>query len=467
MSADLLALSATEALAAFRDRTLSPVELMRAVLAHGERLGPQASGLLATHPEEALRAARAAETRWLGRGEPARPLEGVPVALSDDLEVAGEPLTESSLLLVDHVSPDTEPLVARLLAAGAIMHARTRTAEFISAPVMRSRLYGDTPNPWNPRFDAGAPAGGAGAALATGATMLAGGVDMLGMTPVAASACGVVALKPAYGRIPLVYPFALDTCAHYAPMARTVADVALLFDQLAGPDDADPATLPAAGPVGAPDLGIDGLRVAISEDLGGYEVHSAVRRDLREAGRALSEAGASVAEVDLRIDPGEVAVTLRVHTGHTVLPMMGRHMARIDEMTPHTAAVLERVRAAAQEAPLTEAAASEMRLYARLAGVFAAHDALVCPALAVPALTREPPAGDISGVLTAAVFVLCGRHPFVCLPSGPGDGGVPSGMVVVARRHDERTALRVAAAYERFAGRRALAPGGGTTEDGE
>lgn len=438
-------LGAADLVSAFARGELSPVEALSAVIAHAEVVEPETNAFMATFYEQASRAAREAEDRWRGAGAPPRPLEGVPLAVSDDLEIAGQPLTESSVHLVGHEVRETEPLADRLYGSGAIVHARTSTSELLYSPFMLSELYGTTPCPWNPAYNASGSAGGAGAALAVGTTALAGGIDSLGCNT-AAAPCGVVSMKPSYGRIPLVHPFSLDTYSQYFPMARSVADCALLYDQLTGPDPRDPSSLPPADPIGALRRDPAGLRVAWSEDLGGYDVRPDVRANTRDAMRRLAEAGAQVDEVSIDLDPAEIGGTVLRHAGHLLLPMLERQV-REGDLTDHSTAFVTRALEEAR-APFSDAVEAESRLYSELAGVFAGHDAFVCPALAVPAFPLVPESPDFLGALSGAVFTICSRHPYVSVPSGIGEDGVPTAVLAVGPRHAEAVALRVAAAVE-------------------
>jgi aspartyl-tRNA(Asn)/glutamyl-tRNA(Gln) amidotransferase subunit A len=447
MSTDLRSLSAVSAVRAFADGELSPVELMDGVIAHAERVEPEVNAFMATFYEQAKLAARAAEDRWQGIGDPPRPLEGVPLAVSDDLEIAGQPLTESAFQLLGQEVDTTEPLAERLYASGAVVHARTATSELLYSPYMHSPMYGATATPWNRSYNASGAGGGAAAALAAGTTVLAGGIDSLGCNT-ASAACGVVSLKPSYGRIPLVHPFALDTYAQYSPMARSVADCALLYDQLMGPHPCDPSSLPPAARVGSLVPDAARLRIAWSEDLGGYDVHPDVRDNTRAAMARAAEAGASVEEVSLQFDPNEIGDTILRRTGHLLLPMLERQEADRDRMAAHTGIFLDRALAAAREAPFLDAIEVENRLYGELAEIFSRYDALVCPALALPAFPLVPDESDFTRTLTGAAFTICSRHPYVSVPSGSSTDGVPTALLVVGPRHSEAETLRAAAAVE-------------------
>ena len=206
-SDELCMMTAGEALAAFRARRLSPVELMQAVIARVEKVNPALNAFTYTFFERALEQARRAEAKYLKSDGRPRPLEGIPVAIKDLHPVKGEITTFGSKAFADNRPDHTAPTVERLLRAGAILHARTTTPESPSGTTY-SALWGVTRNPWNTAYSPGGSSGGAGAALATGMTMLADGTDAGGSIRIPASACGIdrlqaaVRAQPARSRFP-------------------------------------------------------------------------------------------------------------------------------------------------------------------------------------------------------------------------------------------------------------------------
>ena len=287
---DLHAWSAIDVLGAFRAGTLSPPEYLDALFARARLMQPIVNAFGDTYEEEARAAALVAATRYAsGR---ARPLEGLPVAVKDEAEVDGKRTTNGSLLWVDEVCERNEPMVQRLLDAGAIIHARTLTPEFSIAFWTASRLWGVTRNPWNPAYDVGGSSGGSAAALASGMTPLATGSDIGGSIRVPAGCCGVVGYKPAHGRVPQLPPYGLDMWCHLGPLARTVADTALVADVMCGPHPLDHASLRPALRLGVPDPDVRGLRIAVSPDLGDWPVTADVRRAVDDVADGLREAGA-------------------------------------------------------------------------------------------------------------------------------------------------------------------------------
>ena len=148
------------------------------------------------------------------------------MAVKDAQRVAGQRTTYGSPIYRANIAERSDPMIERLLAAGAIIHARTTVSEFCLSGVCHSRLWNTTFNPWNRRFSPGGSSGGSGAALAAGMTLLATGTDMGGSIRVPASACGVVGYKPPHGRNPEGPPFNVDRFNHCGPLARSVGDVA-------------------------------------------------------------------------------------------------------------------------------------------------------------------------------------------------------------------------------------------------
>src|SRR5215471_15302582 len=260
----------------FRAKELSPVELVSAVIARAEAVEPTINAFAQTFYEEALQAAKAAEARYAGNGAQARPLDGIPVAVKEEAPIAGHKNTLGSLAMRDVVADATAPFVQRIIDAGGIVHARSTTPEFSCAPVTWSKLWGVTRNPWNTRFSPGGSSGGSGAALAAGSATLATGSDIGGSIRIPASFCGVVGFKPPYGRVPEFAPFNLDHYCHEGPMARTVTDCALLENVMAGPHPHDVASLRPKLRIPARLDGVEGWRIALSIDLGGFPVDDEV-----------------------------------------------------------------------------------------------------------------------------------------------------------------------------------------------
>jgi len=459
---DLHYLSAVEVMRAFRSRELSPLEALDAVSARADAVEPTINALLERDHEGVREAARAATERY-ARAEATGALEGLPVVLKEEQPIAGRSARFGSLLTEGYVSPDTHPVPERVIAAGAVVHARTTTPEFSCAAYTHSTLWGITRNPWNPDYTPGGSSGGSGAALASGTAYLASGSDIGGSIRIPASFCGVVGFKAPYGRVPAMPPFNLDTYCHDGAMGRTVADVALLHNVIQGQHPYDHVSLPAL-PIPA-DLGdVRGLRIALAVTLGDFPVEPEVEANTRRFAEALRTAGAIVDEVKVEISRDDLFRTALVHFG----AIMGPSMAEIaDPSDPrfetYTRQFLELSSATFAQVGLYAGLTGEAVVHRALADVFVDHDALVCPTIGgfgFRAGEEYLDGIDVAGVhldfyllaCLTPVFNVASRHPVLNVPSGLAPNGVPTGVQVVARPYDDVTAFHVGAAAERELG---------------
>src|SRR5580704_10423853 len=294
---DLCYMTATEALAQFKSKKLSPVELTKAVIARSKEVNPKLNALTYTFYDRAIDMAKKAEARYM-KGRP-RPLEGIPVAIKDFHPVKGEITTLGSKVLKDFRPNYTTPTVERLFAAGAIMHCRTTTPEFAHAGTCHSPLWGITRNAWNQEYGPGGSSGGAGSAVASGMTTIADGTDGGGSIRIPASASGIFGYKPPFGRNPLDRDHPLETILHYGPMTRSVADAALMQNVMSGPHPADICSVREKIMLPQRFDGIRGWKVALSIDLGYFEIDREVHRNTLEAAEVFKELGCEVEEVDV------------------------------------------------------------------------------------------------------------------------------------------------------------------------
>src|SRR6516164_8203465 len=239
---DLHWMRATEAARAIAARELSPVELMKALLARIARLDPKLNVFIRLDANAALAAARSAEAE-IAAGRPRGPLHGVPVGIKDIIDVAGLPTTCHSKVLIDNIAAADAVCVSRLRGAGAIVLGKLATHEFAIGGPSFDLPWPPARNPWNTDHHPGGSSSGSGSGLAAGLFPMALGSDTGGSVRNPASACGIVGLKPTYGLVSRrgVFPLSF-TLDHVGPMTRTVADNALLLDAIAGHDPADPGS---------------------------------------------------------------------------------------------------------------------------------------------------------------------------------------------------------------------------------
>ena len=449
MTDDLHYLPAHEALTLFRRRDLSPVELMEATIDRIEQVDPIVNALPIRFFDEALEGARAAEARYAGSGPEPRPLEGLPVAVKDEVEVAGQPATSGSLIFKDYVPTQTAACVQRIIDAGAIIHARSATPEFCCAAITDSKLWGATRNPWNLEYSPGGSSGGSGAALAAGMASLATGSDIGGSIRIPASFSGVVGFKPPYGRVPQQPPFNLDHYCHDGPMARTVEDCRLLENVMAGPHREDLVSLRPKLTIPADDSGIDGWRIAVNVDLGGYQVDDEVAANVLAAAETFRELGATVQRVDIGLDMADVRDAIRAHFGTIFGALISQDLPKHRHlMTSYAIEFAED--AARPNVGYYHGLEIESEVWAAVADVFDDHRLLITPVFGVPALKATVADYDFDDLYRyglTTIFNMCSRCPALVVPCGRSREGVPMGVQIVGRTYEDVDAFRAGAAF--------------------
>jgi amidase/aspartyl-tRNA(Asn)/glutamyl-tRNA(Gln) amidotransferase subunit A len=468
-------LPATELAQRIRRRDLSPVEVVGAYLRRIAARNPVVNAYTLVLEEQAMAAAHEAE-RAVMAGRPLGPLHGVPVAIKDLDDVAGVPTSMGSLAVRDRVPARSAVAVERLLAAGAIVLGKTNSPEFGHKGITDNRRYGPTSTPWAVGYNAGGSSGGSAAAVADGLAALAQGTDGGGSVRIPASFSGTVGFKPSFGRIPSVTrPDAFlwgHPLVHIGPLARTVADAALMAEVMAGPHPRDPLSLPpddsgwraADRPPGA-------VRIAYCRTLGGFPVDGCVASVIDEAVAAMSAHGLSVdeAELDFKVHHSRLAAlwvrTIAVHYGAIAvhlkaegLDLLGDHA---EELTPEFRAMLESAgRVGAVEHCLDDLLRTQV--FDALEDVFERYDVIVSPTLAVPPVRNRTDGNTIgpTEINGEAVDPLIGwcmtypinftGHPAVSVPAGLTGEGLPVGLQIIGRRHADDIVLAMASTLERI-----------------
>lgn len=458
---DMIHLPARAVLAGFRNKTLSPVEYLDALIERIDRVEPGIGAIAFRFDERSRLAARRAEQTYRSRSATPRPLEGLPFAIKDDTDIAGDPCTMGSLVFRDRFAEASAPIGERILASGAIPHLRTRTSEFCLIGQCHSKMWGITRNPWNPAFDVGGSSGGSAAALAAGMTPLANGSDVGGSIRIPASCCGVVGYKPPYGRVPLNPPEHLDTYLHCGPMARTVGDAALLLNLIAGRHPRDHASLPKPADVALEGGMIRGMRIAVCETLGDYLVHDDVAANLRDVAARLASEGAVLEFVTL---PWTRAKIIRAAAIHNATQYGAYLPATLDEhrdlLSDYVIHALEHQQDSITGEEAREGLRLEAELQIALAEVMNGFNAMLAPTLSMPALdagvSYVTERIDLHGErltrrehVMALPFNICSRAPVMSVPSGFAATGVPTGVQIVGHPYDDRTVFEVAYAVER------------------
>jgi Asp-tRNA(Asn)/Glu-tRNA(Gln) amidotransferase A subunit family amidase len=455
---DLCYLPAVDALRLFEQKKLSPVELMEAVIGRANKVNGAVNASSQTFYEEALDQARKAEAKYAA-GARTRALEGLPLAVKDEMPVRGLPATSGSLALKDVVAEETAFVAERCFKAGAIMHMRTTTPEFCCSGVCHTKLWGVTRNPWNLDFSPGGSSGGTGAALAAGVATLGTGSDIAGSIRIPASLSGVVGFKPPYGRNPQGRVFNLDFYCHEGPMARSVADCAVLQNVMAGPHPRDIASLKPKLRLPLEYQPVRGLKIAWSMDLGYAEVDLEVQKNTHAALQKLSDAGATVEEVEIPWTSSVLTAALN-YLGHlfgnSIGPLMQRHRHALTSYAREFADFGARTTGA----DFLESLDIAGEMYDSFGPMMEKHDAFLCPTTALPSVaadfdsTRElvhvngVEVDPMLGWVMTYPFNILSRCPVLAVPSGRAGNGVPTGVQIVGRAYDDPTVFRVGHAIE-------------------
>jgi amidase len=456
---DLCFTPAIRLAALIRRRSVSPLELTRAFLARIERVNPRVNAYCTVAADHALAAARAATAAVTRRSARLGPLHGVPVSIKDLTPTRGIRTTFGSRIFEHHVPEEDGLVVERLRAAGAIVLGKTNTPEFGAGANTRNDVFGVTRNPWNLALTCGGSTGGGAVALATGMGPLAQGSDLGGSLRIPASFCGVVGLRPSPGLVP-IHPITIawDTSGVQGPMARTVADLALMLAAIAGPDPRSPISYPVdprAFVAAARRPRIRGLRVAWGGDLGVTPVDAEVLATARAATAVFRRLGARVGEARPDFDGVRDVV---------VASRGVRMVALHDEKLPKWRDVMAAHLVKNVEHGLTLTAADVARcerlrtaLYHGAREFFEDHDVLLTPTTAVKPFPVEqwypteingtPMPTYIDWVLLTYAFTVLGL-PAISVPCGFTADGLPVGLQIVGRWRDEATVLRAAAAFE-------------------
>jgi amidase len=450
--------TAREQVAAVHAKEISARELLDLHLARIAERNPELNAIVSLDEERAREGAAAAD-QALTSGAEVGPLHGLPFAFKDTHDVAGWRTTYGSPLFADHVPDVDDLLVERVRGAGVVIMGRTNVPEFAAGSHTFNRVFGTTLNPVDPTRSAGGSSGGAACALASGMVPLADGSDMGGSLRNPASFCGVVGLRPSLGRVPSWPTDNLwETTSVGGPMARNVADLALLLSVMAGPDPRVPQALGDPGIVFAPPVSgtLAGLRVAVSVDLGGVlEVEAEVASVVTGSAAVFEAAGATVSSAYPTLpEADDTFRTLRAWTFQAGLgPLLAEHPDDLKKTLADNVRAGEHLTGA----DVARAYTQRTQLSERMREFFTTHDLLVLPTSQVPPFPadQEYPA-EINGKpmetyldwMRACYLITVTGCPAISVPVGRTSDGLPIGVQLVAAHGADRFLLEVAAALE-------------------
>jgi amidase len=425
---------------------LSPIELVECCLSRIEAVDPKLNAFRVVLAERAIEDARVAERRRAAGSH--RPLLGVPLAVKDDVDLAGVVTAVGTCANERPAQADCE-MVRRLREAGAIIIGKTNVPELTMWPWTESETWGVTRNPWKPNLSPGGSSGGSAVAVATGMVGAATGSDGLGSLRIPAACCGLFALKPQRDRVPLA-PRHGDWhgLVHYGALTRTVADTALFLDVVGGPGR--PGVFSAAARQPPPRLRVGLSTATPSRRLA--PLTPATTQGLVTTAELLQAAGHCVIRVDV---PHSATMTLN----HMVRYLRGiadqadrlEHPDRLDRRSQAMAHAGARI----PQAFVARETRRGVALSTRLQSVFEEVDVLLAPVVTVSALPADlRDRGSLRSLLTAGRFVpfpgawnMTGQ-PAASVPAGMSSNGVPSAVQLVARPDQEATLLSLAAEIE-------------------
>jgi amidase len=432
---------------------------MQAHLAQVEKLNPHINAIVTLLPEQAMESARSADT-MLATGMKVGPLHGLPVAHKDLALTRGVRTTFGSLVHKDFV-PDRDTLfVERIRNAGAIMIGKTNTPEFGAGSQTFNKVFGATHNPYDLSKTCGGSSGGAAAALASGMVPIADGSDLGGSLRNPASFCNVVGFRPSAGRVPS-WPTELGwmTLPVEGPMARTVEDVALLLSVMAGPDPRSPISLDEPGSRFRQQLERDfsEVRIAWSSDFNGIlpmdpRVPAAI-----DAQRGVFESlGCRIEEAlpDFNGADRAFRVWRAWMYAHLCGSLLGQHREVMNEnLVWNTELGL-----VVSGSDLSDAESKRTALYHRMRAFMEVYEFLILPVSQVPpfdinqAYVREIEGEKMDNYLDwmkSCCFVTVTGHPSISVPCGFTADGLPVGVQIVGRYHDDFGVLQLAHAFEK------------------
>jgi len=434
-----------------RDRSVSPVELTRDCLARIDQLNPRLNAFITVTTDSALDQARRAEQEIL-RGEWRGPLHGIPIGLKDIVDTAGVRTTAASSLFKDRIPEEDAEVARRLRAAGAIILGKQNLHEFAYGGSSMISFFGEVHNPWDTARIAGGSSGGSAASVAAGLGFAAVGTDTAGSIRIPAAYCGVVGLKPTYGRvsargvIPLSWSY-----DHAGPIANSVYDAAAMLQALAGYDPADPGSVDAPVPdfVAALDQTWRQLRIGVPRAFFFDDLHPEIGAAIEKAIALFRELHAEIYDVKLEVSTDRTLASAEAYAYHESF------VARSPEM--YQPATLARIQAGANISASDALRASRDLQVSRHAirKIFDAVDVLLTPTVPVPPPAIAELQKHPDDLRPREMIMLRNTRPFnvwgipaISVPCGFTKDGLPIGLQLAAAPWREDVVLQAANAYE-------------------
>jgi Asp-tRNA(Asn)/Glu-tRNA(Gln) amidotransferase A subunit family amidase len=447
---DIADLSAAELAAQYRKGTLSPVEVAEAVLARIAAREGELKAMYALDPEGARAAARAAEARWR-REEALGPLDGVPATIKENIATRGVPVPLGTAATELKPAAADAPPAARLREAGAVILGKTTMPDYGMLSSGLSSFHELTRNPWDLSKNPGGSSAGAGAAAAAGYGPLHVGTDIGGSIRLPAGWCGLVGLKPSFGRVPVDPPYYGRVAG---PMTRRVEDAALMMSVLAGPDERDHMSLPPEAIAWTRlEREVEGLRLGLCLDIGvGLPPEPQVKAAVEAAARRFEAAGARVEPMPPFLTRAMLDGLDRFWRMRSFLDLEALPPERREKVLP---CIREWVAPAARyDAREVFTGFSQMNVMAAAAAAaFRGVDYMLSPTAPMPAYPAElaspldDPARPFEHIGFTVAFNMSGQ-PSLSINCGYTEAGLPIGLQITGRRFDDLGVLQLARAWE-------------------
>ena len=461
-ASELCFMSAADLAALIRTRKVSVREVMSAHLDRIRQVNPKVNAIVAKLDDERCLALAEAADRIAAKGQPLPPLFGLPIAFKDLQPAVGFPFTRGSLIYKDTMADADSVLVERLRRAGAIPIGKTNTPEFGMGSHTFNKVYGTTRNPFNLTRSAGGSSGGAAAELAAGMLPIADGSDFGGSLRNPGNFNNIVGMRPSVGLVPVApSPFPFLGFVVLGPMARTVADAALLLSVIAGPDSRDPGSYPSDPATfrGGLSRSFRGTRVAWCPDLGGLPLDPQVRSVLAAQRKTFENLGCIVEDAAPDLSEADrIFMTIRGFRNAALWgPLLAKHR---DQMKPEAIKEVEEG-LGLTASTVSSAMAAHSQLLERVRRFQEKYEYIIC------AVNQIPPfdAGldwpkSIDGVamdsylgwMRSAYWITVTFRPAISVPAGFTSNGLPVGLQIVGKYRNDLAVLQIAQAFEAATG---------------
>jgi aspartyl-tRNA(Asn)/glutamyl-tRNA(Gln) amidotransferase subunit A len=434
-----------------RKGKLSPVELTKNCLVQIEKLNPTLNAFVTVTAELALTQARAAEAEILS-GHCRGPLHGIPLALKDLIDTAGIRTTAASALFKDRVPTDDAEVVRRLKEAGAVLLGKQNLHEFAYGGSSMISYYGEVHNPWDPARIAGGSSGGSAASVAAGLGYGAIGTDTAGSVREPAALCGIVGLKPTYGRVSVrgVIPLSLSL-DHIGPIARTVSDAAAMLQLIASHDskDAHSADVPVPDYVAGLRDGVKQLRIGLPRKFFYEDLDPEIASSVEQAIGVLRTLGCDLSEIEIEVPTDRTLQTAESYAYHAEFASRSPELYQPE--TLRRICKGEDISAAEVEQSRREL----KQIRSEIHKIFEGVDVLVTPTAPVPAAAINELKQNPELLRPHELLLLRNTRPVnvwglpaISVPCGFTTAGLPIGLQIIGPQWREDTVLKLAHAYE-------------------